>query len=81
MSSTTELQETQTHGSTMGVDSTSELMLHGALDGDATSLCDRRPQRPARVISEYLGNEAPEFRRLSELRQIVSTYPMSLGYP
>ncbi|PKY07467.1 FtsJ-like methyltransferase family protein [Aspergillus campestris IBT 28561] len=54
----------------MGVDNTSELMLHGALDGDETSLRDCRAQRPTKVISEYLFHEAPEFRRLSELRQI-----------
>ncbi|PLN76857.1 FtsJ-like methyltransferase family protein [Aspergillus taichungensis] len=53
----------------MDVDSTNTLIIHGAFDGDTSSLHDCRAQRPIKLISEYLFHEVPEFRRVSELRQ------------
>lgn len=80
MSSPTEPQGTRTYAFTMDVDNKSDPMLHGAWDGDAPGLHDCRAQRPTRVISEYLLQEVPEFRRLSELRKKVSTNWIPPGY-
>lgn len=73
MSSTTELQENRTHATAVDIDNTSEKISHQALNEEAPSLHDCKAQKPARTILEYLLDEVPEFRRLSDLRKKVRT--------
>ncbi|KAL2824412.1 hypothetical protein BDW59DRAFT_180276 [Aspergillus cavernicola] len=68
MSSTTDLQESQTH-TYADAGSISKILSHRVLPGEAISPQDRSAQRLSNDIIEYLLREAPEFRRLSELRK------------
>lgn len=71
MSSVTEFQRVEVHGLVTNVDSASEPISHQVMTEETSSPHDCWAQGPTKFIVEYLLNEAPEFRRLSELRRKV----------
>lgn len=55
----------------MSLDDKPELLYKEPLKGHAQCLLGRKANISTKVIADYLLHEAPEFRRLSELRRKV----------